>query len=271
MSLAAVGQAYQASAESATVSRVYCQSVRGGSVMPLGAFRGTYTYRNHDNCSGEGLDDSHSNHQSTCNNTRNSTRNSTRKSSFKRSVKRSAYSYGLGLLARREYSQQALMQKMMHRGYSVAETKRAVSVLGDEGWLDDYRYAQQLCHRLIERGYGPIYIRQIWRQNGISPDLKPRELAGAAQKMADQLSEFFRGDEACPKPNLSALLASYDELFWLERAQNLVRQFVKARWGCSPDQDQRVFRRAYALLHRRGFSSACIKSVLGESPSERIT
>jgi len=191
----------------------------------------------------------------------------------KKPISKSPYVYGMGLLARREYSRERLRYKMIERGYSDDEAVLALDELATEGWLDDYRYGASLCRNLVERGYGPLYIQHAWRQKGVSPSCEPRELLTDSQKKA--LAECVDQSASCvPKGYLGApeaaslevLLAEYDDVFWCAQAQALIHKFTQTRWQACPSESAKLWRRAATLLQRRGYSNQCIRAVLGSSP-----
>lgn len=189
----------------------------------------------------------------------------------KKPVSKSPFVYGLGLLARREYSRQTLRQKMIDRGYEAEAAELALEELVADGWLDDYRYGAQLCRALIERGYGPQYIQQAWRQKGVSPSCQPREVLDAAQKAAlthalQQAAGHVTPSDGGAAETLSMLLAHYDDDFWCAQAAALVEKFTQTRWHASPADSLQAWRRAVSLLERRGYPNHCIRFVLGSPP-----
>lgn len=191
----------------------------------------------------------------------------------KRSHAKSPFVYGLGLLARRDYSRQQLAQKLEQRGYAADVSAEALDALTTEGWLDDFRYGSQLCRRLIERGYGPYYIRQAWQQKGVSPQCAPRPSSQAVQAVAEQLQQLPNSastadllQEPGAHENLECMLDSFDEDFWLARAEQLICSFAKSRWQGLPRESQKIWRRAFGLLQRRGYSGQVTRKVLGVMP-----
>jgi len=95
----------------------------------------------------------------------------------------------LGFLARREHSAAELRQKLEARGYSLEDIQSVLARLRDEGLQSDTRYAEAWVHHRIERGYGPLRIRQELREAGVDP-----QLAGACIEAADvDWTEQLRG------------------------------------------------------------------------------
>jgi hypothetical protein len=179
------------------------------------------------------------------------------------------YSYSLGLLGRRDYSRQQLYEKLIQRGYLAGDANAALDELVAEGWLDDFRYGAQLCRRLIERGYGPYYIRQAWQQKGVSPQASPRRVVtwAAIAELINLTGAEWSADQCNDAPaDLDALLAAYEDDFWLFRARCLVQDFTVSRWPCAPQSSIKIWRRALCLLQRRGYPGQCVRAVLGPAP-----
>jgi regulatory protein len=80
------------------------------------------------------------------------------------------YSYGLALLTHRERSEQALLQKLTERGEP--DTARLVlDRLVREGWASDRRFVESYTRYRIEKGFGPLHIKQHLFFEGISSEL----------------------------------------------------------------------------------------------------
>jgi len=96
----------------------------------------------------------------------------------------------LRLLARREHSQQELLNKMALRGFSKDEVQPVIDELAEQGWQDDLRYAENYARFRIRKGYGPIRVKQELKQNGIAVfDLESivREEAGSWMDLLQQV------------------------------------------------------------------------------------
>ena len=57
------------------------------------------------------------------------------------------------------------------RNYDEVAIQSVIETLIDEGLQSDNRFAEQYTHSRIERGYGPVRIRQELRERGISDPL----------------------------------------------------------------------------------------------------
>lgn len=77
----------------------------------------------------------------------------------------------LGLLARREHSARELITKLIMRDYDEATVQSVVATLAKEGLQSDDRFAEGYIHGRIEKGYGPVRIKQELRGHGINDDL----------------------------------------------------------------------------------------------------
>lgn len=73
----------------------------------------------------------------------------------------------LRLLARREHSRRELLDKLLARGYPVAEADAVIAEMSNRDWQNDDRYAQAFVRQRIEKGYGPLRIRHELQQRGI--------------------------------------------------------------------------------------------------------
>ncbi len=75
--------------------------------------------------------------------------------------------YLMDLLARREYSQTELANKLRRRFGAHPDVAGLLEEAADRGWQDDQRYAGGLVRSRIERGHGPQRIRQELRHKGL--------------------------------------------------------------------------------------------------------
>jgi regulatory protein len=77
----------------------------------------------------------------------------------------------MGLLARREHSARELSHKLKSRDYDEVSIQAVIESLIDEGLQSDDRFAEQFTRSRVEKGYGPIRIRQELRERGIADSL----------------------------------------------------------------------------------------------------
>jgi len=66
---------------------------------------------------------------------------------------------------------QELTHKLRLRNYDEASIQAVIESLIDEGLQSDNRFAEQYARTRIEKGYGPVRIRQELRERGISDSL----------------------------------------------------------------------------------------------------
>ena len=138
--------------------------------------------------------------------------------------RRSALQQGVDLLARREYSQRELRQRLSARGHDAAATESALDELAARHYQSDARYAEMLARSRATQGYGPRRIRMELAAQGIA--------RSQVQAAMDTLNHD-----------------------WRQIAGDLVRR----RCGTLRDETQR--RRAAQLLLRRGFETATVRCV----------
>jgi regulatory protein len=137
---------------------------------------------------------------------------------------RSAYQRGIDLLARREYSQRELRQRLVARGHDAAEAETALGTLVEQHYQSDARYAEMLARSRAAQGYGPRRIRMELAAQGITRE--------------------------CVQVAMDAL--NHD---WAQSAADLLRRRYGASLGTA---DGRA--RAAQFLLRRGFDATTVRS-----------
>ncbi len=134
------------------------------------------------------------------------------------------------LLARRDFAQLELHEKLTLRGFDAATVASVLAELANERLLDDERYAQNYVSFRARRGQGPVRIAADLRQLGL-----PGELIEAA-------------------------LASGPDWHALARAARIAKFGSKA-----PDSWAEKARQA-RFLQYRGFSSDHVRTATGAAP-----
>ncbi len=74
----------------------------------------------------------------------------------------------LDLLARREHAVAELTRKLIEKGFDEIFVDEALSVLVDDGLLSDARYAESYVRSRMNKGFGPVRIREELRQRGVA-------------------------------------------------------------------------------------------------------
>ena len=73
----------------------------------------------------------------------------------------------MDFLARREYGQQELIDKLAGKGFDRSVAEQAVGMLTGEGLQSDQRFAESFVQSRVNQGKGPVRIRQDLTQRGI--------------------------------------------------------------------------------------------------------
>ncbi len=134
----------------------------------------------------------------------------------------------LGLLARREHSEQELTAKLLQRGLPEALVEATIAELAAEGLLSNARYAEAVTRTRRQQGHGPRRIQAELRQRGV----KPEEIAAS-------------GDE--------------EPVDWIGQA----RAARAKRFGALPPANQKERARQARFLAGRGFTTEQIRAALG--------
>jgi regulatory protein len=147
-----------------------------------------------------------------------------------------ALELALKRLSLREHSARELEQYLKKKQIPAPIAAQTVERLKQEGTLDDRRYARAMTRGQAMRDKGPTYILMKLRQKGVRIELG----------------------------EVRALFGETADLPELEMARRLVeRRYPRAA------SDEKEFRRAFAALLRRGFSSdVARKALFGRAPRE---
>lgn len=137
-----------------------------------------------------------------------------------------AKSRALWYLDRMDYSEKALYNKLVEKGFSKKACSAVLAKLVELGLVDDRRYAERLCEKLIDSGHSKRATLQKMLLNGVPYDL------------AKELLNDTESDE----------VASILSLIEKKYATKLL------------ERDN--FQKVYASLVRRGFSYSDVKTAL---------
>lgn len=77
----------------------------------------------------------------------------------------------LNLLARRDYTQREIKQKLKIKGYSLADVETIVTDLVQAGLVNDLRFAENYIYSRRAKGYGPIRISVELQSCGVQEDV----------------------------------------------------------------------------------------------------
>lgn len=138
----------------------------------------------------------------------------------------------VGLLSRREHSRAELSRKLAPYvdADNPDELKQVLDALERENWQSDARFAQSLIHRRAPRKGTALVIQEL-RQHGLPDD------------QITQIREQLRGTE-------------------FERARTVWQH----KFNRAP-ADRADYARQFRFLASRGFSSDCLRRILGEQDS----
>jgi regulatory protein len=131
----------------------------------------------------------------------------------------SARNIAMDLLARRDHSRKQLREKLRKRGFDSAEIEAALDGLQRDRLLDEQRFADSYMYQRVNKGFGPLRIRQELRERGVSSEV------------------------------ITALLEVYSNE-WHES----MRQQRAKKFGAELPEDQRERMKQARFLQNRGFS-----------------
>jgi len=140
---------------------------------------------------------------------------------------RRARDKGLRALTTREHSRAELLRKLAGKGVSRDLAARVVGELEAQSLQSDERFAESFVHGRIERGYGPVWIRQALAQRGVD------------------------------RATVEALL-DRPRAFWLEQAERARLR----RFGESAPDDRASWEKQARFLAQRGFPTDLVTRVL---------
>ncbi|WP_306519780.1 regulatory protein RecX [Rheinheimera sp.] len=133
----------------------------------------------------------------------------------------------IDLLSRRDHSRQELAQKLKQKGGLDDDIQQLLDWCCAENYQSDERYAALLVRSKINKGYGPLYLSQAAREQGINKELLTRTIETL-------------------------------EIDWFELA---LAQYQKKYQG-KPVEDFQDKQKRMGYLQRRGFNGAQIQYAL---------
>jgi SOS response regulatory protein OraA/RecX len=142
--------------------------------------------------------------------------------------------YAYRLLARRDYSEQALSSKLLAKGFTEEAVIRTVTHLKEQKYLNDSRLAADQLERLNAQGFGPRGIKAKLAQKGFS------------------------------SATIAHILTTNQEI----DVRASARKLLASRFSADALQQPQTYARAFRLLLRRGYSRGVVESVIGNAPSD---
>lgn len=146
-----------------------------------------------------------------------------------------ALSYVVNLLARREYSEFELRNKMQEKAFSEEEIDQTIARCQQKNWQSDRRFTENYIHARAQRGYGVNRIKQELRQ-----------LKGVSNEIIDEA--FYESD-----------------IDWEKIALHVLKKkFPNYAEKQTPKTKQKIWQ--YMLSH--GFYSEEFADLVGSAPDE---
>lgn len=136
-----------------------------------------------------------------------------------------AFELAVKLLAQREHSAAELRTKLKRRGFEAADIDEAQANCLRLHLQSDQRFAALYCQGRIERGYGPLVIRQLLRQQGIASEIIEAVLSAAneAHHWPDMVAKVWK-----KKFNRSNLAVSHAKQWQFLRYRGFTDESIKA-------------------------------------------
>jgi SOS response regulatory protein OraA/RecX len=88
------------------------------------------------------------------------------------------------MLGRKSYSKASLLRKLIEKGFPSTVCQKIIEDLEKFGYLSDNDFAERIILQKIRQGYGPYYIEQYIKQQGMNPSLVRKMINEKTQKEA---------------------------------------------------------------------------------------
>jgi len=69
-----------------------------------------------------------------------------------------------------------LIDKLQHKGFAASDIAEVIVHLQEKNYQSDQRYAECIIRNRVNKGYGPLYIAQALRQQGIASSVIEQEI-----------------------------------------------------------------------------------------------
>ncbi len=110
-------------------------------------------------------------------------------------------------LSRREHSRQELIRKLSQREAELSLIEEVVDELSAEGLQSDKRFCESYVCGRLQRGYGPLYIKQALQQRGLEDFVIQEVMAAQEEAWQDGLWKAWQkrfGAEVPSEPKARA-------------------------------------------------------------------
>lgn len=98
----------------------------------------------------------------------------------------------LNMLARRDYSEREITQKLLAKNYPNEDIQTVITHLKNEGLIADSRFAESYAHARYNKGYGPLHIKIELQTRGIAAEIIAEVLEIADNKWFEQARHVWQ-------------------------------------------------------------------------------
>lgn len=113
-------------------------------------------------------------------------------------MERTCLATAVDLLSRREHSQLELQRKLAAKGYDSDEIDEVLFRLIEDRLQSDERYAESYVRQRLEKGCGPLRIRQELKQKGVPDHLVDHSLSEHEDKWVGMAQRVYEKKYAEP-------------------------------------------------------------------------
>ncbi len=82
----------------------------------------------------------------------------------------------MDLLSRREHSYKELFDKLRSRNFEADDISSALDKLQSENLLNDERFTESYVHYRVQKGFGPLRIKNELSEKGVDTELVQRQM-----------------------------------------------------------------------------------------------
>lgn len=145
-----------------------------------------------------------------------------------------AKSKAIYLLSNREYSAKEMRERLLRDGFDKDAVKSAVELLADARVIDDERFAENFAYSLHEG-----------RKLGYYAIMRELNLKGVDREIAERYASVYKEDET-----------------------ETAKQIILSKYPAF-DTDEKIKRRMYSALQRKGYSFSAINGAIEQITSEQ--